>query len=71
MRNTGMQCQNRTRGKNYTIDRDIRVSACGCLNSSAELDSGNLGSHGEVVSAMLQGLMSSKMELSAGVTREV
>jgi len=36
-----------------------------------ELGSGNLGSHSEAVNAMLRGLMSSKVELSVGVTREV
>ena len=38
---------------------------------STELGSGNLGSHGEAVNAMLQGLMSFKVELSMGVMREV
>ena len=36
-----------------------------------ELGSRNLGSHSGAVNAMLWGLMSSKMELSAGVMREV
>jgi len=36
-----------------------------------ELGSGNLGSHSEVVNAMLQGLMSSEVELGVGVMREV
>ena len=38
---------------------------------SAELGSGTLRSCGEVMTVMLQGLMSSKVELSVGVMREV
>ena len=38
---------------------------------SVELGSRNLGSHSEVVNAMLRGLMGSKVELSMGVMREV
>jgi len=71
MRNTGMWCWKGTRGENYTIDRDIRVSAWGHPSLSVELGSGNLRSHGEAVNVMLWGLMSSKVELSVGVMREV
>jgi len=60
-----------TRGENYTIDWDIRVGAWRQLSSSAELGSGNLGSHSEVVNVILWGLTSSEVELSMGVTRGV
>ena len=39
--------------------------------SSTEIGSRNLRSHGEAVNAMLWGLISSEMELSMGVMREV
>jgi len=71
MGNTGMWSWTGTRGKNYTIDRDIRVGTWWHLSSSMELGSGNLGSHGEVVNVMLWGLTSSKVELGVGVMREV
>ena len=69
IRYTGMWSQTGIRGENYTID--IRVDNWWHLCLSAELGFGNLGSHSEVVNAMLQGLMSSEVELGVGVMREV
>jgi len=39
---------------NYTLDRVIMVGIWWHLSSSAELGSGNLGSHSEAVNAMLR-----------------
>ena len=71
MGNTGMWGWTRTRGMKYTIDRDNRVGTWWYLSSSAKLGSRNPGSCGEVINVMLQGLMSSEVELGVGVTREV
>ena len=70
-RNTGMQSWTGIRGKNYTIVRNNKVSTWWHPSSSAKLSSGNLGSWGEVMTAMLWCLMSSEVKLGTGVTREV
>ena len=64
MGNTARHSWTGTRGENYTVDRDNP-------SLSMELGSGNLGSHREVMTVILWGLMSSEVELGAGVTREV
>jgi len=61
-----MSERNRNRNRNYTLDRDIKGGIWWHLSSSAELGTGNLGSHCEAVNVMLQGLMSSKVELVQG-----
>ena len=71
MGNTGMQSWTGTRGKNYTIDGDNRVSTWWHWSLSMKLSSRNLRSCGEAMNVMLWGLMSSKVELSMRVMGEV